>query len=163
MSPHIRCTDLVRIFSAEGVEVQALQGLTLAIDRGELTAIIGASGSGKSTLLSILSGLDVPTAGRAEVAGHDLLAMSDKLMQAHAPAAVVLGAREDGRVHLVVNLDRSLPERGVDAVALVREAASHVGGGGGGRPTMARAGGKDPEKLPEALAAAERALLDALA
>jgi ABC-type lipoprotein export system ATPase subunit len=46
MSPHIRCTDLVRIFSAEGVEVQALQGLTLAIDRGEPTANIGASGSG---------------------------------------------------------------------------------------------------------------------
>jgi len=76
MNPHIRCTDLVRIFSAEGVEVQALQGLTLAVERGELTAIVGASGSGKSTLLSILSGLDVPTAGSANVAGHDLLAMS---------------------------------------------------------------------------------------
>ena len=78
MNPHIRCTDLVRIFSAEGVEVQALQGLTLAVDRGELTAIVGASGSGKSTLLAILSGLDVPTAGSANVAGHDLLAMSTR-------------------------------------------------------------------------------------
>ncbi len=78
MNPHIRCTDLVRIFSAEGVEVQALQGLTLAVERGELTAIVGASGSGKSTLLSILSGLDVPTAGSAHVAGHDLLAMSTR-------------------------------------------------------------------------------------
>jgi alanyl-tRNA synthetase len=92
----------------------------------------------------------------------DLLALSDRLMQEHAPAAIVLGARDDGRVHLVVNLDRSLPERGLDAVAVVREAAAHVGGGGGGRPTMARAGGKDPEKLPDALAAAERILLDAL-
>lgn len=73
--PHIECVDLVRIFSAEGVEVQALQGLTLRVERGELTAIVGASGSGKSTLLSILSGLDVPTAGRARVAGHDLLTM----------------------------------------------------------------------------------------
>jgi putative ABC transport system ATP-binding protein len=78
MNPHIRCTDLVRIFSAEGVEVQALQGLTLAVERGELTAIVGASGSGKSTLLAILSGLDVPTAGSANVAGHDLLAMSTR-------------------------------------------------------------------------------------
>jgi putative ABC transport system ATP-binding protein len=75
---HIQCDDLVRIFSAEGVEVQALQGLTLAVDRGELTAIVGASGSGKSTLLTILSGLDVPTAGSASVAGHDLLAMSTR-------------------------------------------------------------------------------------
>jgi len=97
-----------------------------------------------------------------DAGADDLLALSDRLMQAHAPAAVVLGARDDGRVHLVVNLDRSLIERGLDAVAVVREAASLVGGGGGGRPTMARAGGKDPEKLPEALAVAERALLDAL-
>ncbi|MEO8095412.1 MAG: ABC transporter ATP-binding protein [Pseudolysinimonas sp.] len=75
---HIECADLVRIFSAEGVEVQALQGLTLSVERGELTAIVGASGSGKSTLLAILSGLDVPTAGSARVAGHDLLAMSTR-------------------------------------------------------------------------------------
>ena len=74
----IECRDLVRIFSAEGVEVQALQGLNLTVEKGELTAIVGASGSGKSTLLTILSGLDVPTAGSARVAGHDLLAMTAK-------------------------------------------------------------------------------------
>jgi ABC-type lipoprotein export system ATPase subunit len=74
----IVCRDLVRIFSAEGVEVQALQGLTLVVEPGELTAIVGASGSGKSTLLNILSGLDVPTAGAASVEGHDLLAMKEK-------------------------------------------------------------------------------------
>jgi alanyl-tRNA synthetase len=45
---------------------------------------------------------------------------------------------------------------------VVRQAAAIVGGGGGGRPTMARAGGKDPEKLPEALAEAERLILSAL-
>jgi ABC-type lipoprotein export system ATPase subunit len=78
MTAQIECSDLVRIFSAEGVEVQALQGLTLSVERGELTAIVGASGSGKSTLLAILSGLDVPTAGSAKVAGHDLLAMSTR-------------------------------------------------------------------------------------
>ncbi|NYF09021.1 ABC-type lipoprotein export system ATPase subunit [Leifsonia sp. AK011] len=76
MTLQIECSDLVKIFSAEGVEVQALQGLTLRVERGELTAIVGASGSGKSTLLAILTGLEVPTAGRATVAGHDLLAMS---------------------------------------------------------------------------------------
>jgi ABC-type lipoprotein export system ATPase subunit len=74
----IVCRDLVRIFSAEGVEVQALQGLTLDVQPGELTAIVGASGSGKSTLLNILSGLDVPTAGAASVEGHDLLAMKER-------------------------------------------------------------------------------------
>nr|WP_314149857.1 ABC transporter ATP-binding protein [uncultured Leifsonia sp.] len=72
----IRCADLVRIFTADGVEVQALQGLTLRVDAGELVAIVGASGSGKSTLLGILSGLDTPTAGQVSVAGRDLLALS---------------------------------------------------------------------------------------
>ncbi|MDP9026338.1 MAG: ABC transporter ATP-binding protein [Actinomycetota bacterium] len=75
MTPTIECHELVRIFSSTGVEVQALQGLDLTVEQGELTAVVGASGSGKSTLLTILSGLDVPSAGRASVAGHDLLAM----------------------------------------------------------------------------------------
>jgi len=74
----IECRDLVRIYTAEGVEVQALQGLTLDVERGELTAVVGASGSGKSTLLNILSGLDVPSAGSAVVEGHDLLTMRER-------------------------------------------------------------------------------------
>jgi ABC-type lipoprotein export system ATPase subunit len=76
--PHILCSDLVRIFAAEGVEVQALQGLNLRVDRGEMVALVGASGSGKSTLLTILSGLDTPTAGVARCAGSDLLTMGRK-------------------------------------------------------------------------------------
>lgn len=76
--PHILCADLVRIFAAEGVEVQALQGLNLRVDRGEMVALVGASGSGKSTLLTILSGLDTPTAGVARCAGSDLLTMGRK-------------------------------------------------------------------------------------
>jgi ABC-type lipoprotein export system ATPase subunit len=76
LSGHLVCDGLVRIFKTEDVEVVALQGLDLVIDRGELVAIVGASGSGKSTLLNILSGLDEPTAGLARVAGHNLLAMS---------------------------------------------------------------------------------------
>ena len=75
---HIVCDGLVRIFKTEGVEVVALQGLDLVVDRGELLAIVGASGSGKSTMLNILSGLDVPTAGIARVAGFDLLSMTAK-------------------------------------------------------------------------------------
>ena len=70
------CDRLVRIYAAEGIEVQALQGLDLLIAEGELTAIVGASGSGKSTLMNILAGLDAPTAGRARVAGLDLGAMT---------------------------------------------------------------------------------------
>jgi len=99
----------------------------------------------------------------AQGAGADeLLQLSDRLKQQHAPAAVVLGSAENGAAHLILNFDRSLEERGLDAAQIVREAAKHIGGGGGGRPTMARAGGKDPAKLAEALAAAEERILAAL-
>ncbi len=77
-SVEIECVDLVRIYRGAGVEVQALQGLNLRVERGELTAIVGASGSGKSTLLSILSALDVASAGRVHVAGRDLLALTPR-------------------------------------------------------------------------------------
>ncbi len=70
------CDRLMRIYAAEGIEVQALQGLDLLINEGELTAMVGASGSGKSTLMNILAGLDGPTAGTVKVAGHDLATMS---------------------------------------------------------------------------------------
>jgi ABC-type lipoprotein export system ATPase subunit len=71
----IACDNLVKIYKVADLEVVALQGLDLLVDPGEMVAIVGASGSGKSTLLSILGGLDVPSAGRAVVAGHDLTAM----------------------------------------------------------------------------------------
>jgi ABC-type lipoprotein export system ATPase subunit len=74
----IMCDRLVRIFAADGIQVQALQGLDLLVEDGELTAIVGASGSGKSTLMNILAGLDAPTAGRARVAGHDLGSMTSR-------------------------------------------------------------------------------------
>jgi ABC-type lipoprotein export system ATPase subunit len=74
----IVCDRLVRIFSGEGIEVQALQGLDLLVSQGELTAVIGAAGSGKSTLMNILAGLDTPTAGTVWVAGRNLSMMTAK-------------------------------------------------------------------------------------
>ena len=72
----IACESLVRIFQTGPIEVQALQGLDLVVDSGEMVAVVGASGSGKSTLLSILAGIDAPTAGRARVDRWNLLSMS---------------------------------------------------------------------------------------
>ena len=74
----IVCDRVVRIYSGDGLEVQALQGLDLLVEEGELTAVVGASGSGKSTLMSILAGLDTPTAGSVRVAGYDLGALSPR-------------------------------------------------------------------------------------
>ena len=71
----IVCDNLVKIYKVADLEVVALQGLDLLVNAGEMIAIVGASGSGKSTLLNILGGLDVPSAGRAVVAGHDLTGM----------------------------------------------------------------------------------------
>jgi ABC-type lipoprotein export system ATPase subunit len=74
----IVCDRVVRIYTGDGIEVQALQGLDLVVDEGELTALVGASGSGKSTLMNILAGLDTPTTGTVRVGGHDLGVMSAK-------------------------------------------------------------------------------------
>jgi ABC-type lipoprotein export system ATPase subunit len=74
----IVCDNLVKIYKIANLEVVALQGLDLLVEQGEFIAIVGASGSGKSTLLNILGGLDVPSAGKANVGGHDLLNMNSK-------------------------------------------------------------------------------------
>jgi alanyl-tRNA synthetase len=109
-----------------------------------------------------IGGINVFVGSASGVDAEVLLEESDRIKQERAPAAVVLGASEDGRVHLVANFDSSLEGR-LDAVAVIRAAATEVGGGGGGRATMARAGGKNPEKLGDALAKAEEALREGLA
>ena len=93
------------------------------------------------------------------VTGGDLRDLSDRIRRQEGAAAVLLGSTDDGRAFLVFNLDQALADKGVDAVELVRDAAKHIGGGGGGRPTLAEAGGKRPEALGEALETAKSALL----
>lgn len=74
----IHCDNLVKIYKAADLEVVALQGLDLKVEKGELMAIIGNSGSGKSTLLNMLGGLDRPSAGKLIVDGKDLLKFNEQ-------------------------------------------------------------------------------------
>ena len=75
-SAYVFCQDVFKIYKIADLEVVALRGLDLAVDAGEVVAIVGASGSGKSTLLNILAGYDSPSAGGVMVGGKDLLRMS---------------------------------------------------------------------------------------
>jgi alanyl-tRNA synthetase len=94
--------------------------------------------------------------------GGQLRDLSDRLRQQEKAAGVIVGSVDDGRAYLVVNLDESLVGKGLDAVQLVRELGRHIGGGGGGRPTLAEAGGKNPDGLRDALEAGKQAIAAAL-
>jgi len=89
--------------------------------------------------------------------------LADRLKnQLGDPAVVVLGSRGGGRVNLLVAVTPGAVGRGVKAGEIVKTAARAVGGGGGGRDTMAQAGGRDPERLEEALKIAEMAIRHAI-
>jgi alanyl-tRNA synthetase len=85
---------------------------------------------------------------------------SDQVRQREDALAVVLASADDGKVALVVNLDKSLAD--LDAVAIVRELGPIIGGGGGGRPTLAEAGGKNVGAVRDALAAGRDKLVAAV-
>ncbi|MGN6379286.1 MAG: alanine--tRNA ligase [Gaiellales bacterium] len=108
------------------------------------------------------AGVRVVAAAIEGVDSDALLQTSDRLKARLAPAVVVLGSAADGKVHLVANFDPQVVERGLSAVDVIREVAPLVGGGGGGRPTMARAGGSQPDGLDQALAHAKALVLEKL-
>ena len=74
----VTASDLVRRYGEGDSAVEAVRGVSLEVPGGQFTAIMGASGSGKSTLMHLLAGLDRPTEGRVEIAGHDITTIGDK-------------------------------------------------------------------------------------
>jgi alanyl-tRNA synthetase len=94
--------------------------------------------------------------------GGPLRDLSDRIRKQEKADGVIVASVDEGRPYLVVNFDESLVGRGLDATQLVRELGKHIGGGGGGRPTLAEAGGKNPDGVGDALAAGKQAVAAAL-
>jgi alanyl-tRNA synthetase len=88
--------------------------------------------------------------------------MADEVLNRLRSGVVILGADIDGKVSLAIKVSKDLVDKGVHAGNVVREAAKVAGGGGGGRPDFAQAGGKDPSKIGEALSTAERLVVEAV-
>jgi alanyl-tRNA synthetase len=109
-----------------------------------------AAGAADVTVLDESNG--IVTAQVEAVKGSALRDLSDQIRQSRQADAVLLGSVDDGRANLVVNISSSRVEQGADAVAIVRKMAEKIDGGGGGRPNLAEAGGKNPDGLAEAYA-----------
>ncbi|HEX5191659.1 MAG TPA: alanine--tRNA ligase [Solirubrobacteraceae bacterium] len=155
--PPERVTDSIRglreqLREAERAAKAQGNGARGAVDVDELIARAGEA-----------DGATVLTAAVPVADGDALLALADRLKAKLGDAAIVLGRAGDGRVDLVASVAPSLVARGVKAGEIVKLAAAEVGGGGGGRDTMARAGGRDPERLDDAITVAQRAIESALA
>src|ERR1700719_2886479 len=86
--PAIHTIGLTKSYGTASAPVHALRGVDLEIRRGDRVALLGKSGSGKSTLLNMLGGLDRPTAGLVEVAGHDLSSLSADRLASHRLSTV---------------------------------------------------------------------------
>ncbi|WP_410501582.1 alanine--tRNA ligase [Exiguobacterium acetylicum] len=96
-------------------------------------------------------------AKRVDVSDMDALrGMMDELKSSLGSAIIVLGSAQGEKVNLVASVSKDLIDQGYHAGKLIKEVATRCGGGGGGRPDMAQAGGKDASKLEEALAYASQ-------
>ena len=162
-APIVEAKTLVKTYDTGAVKVDALQGIDMTIEPGEMVAIMGPSGCGKTTLLNCLSGLDSVDGGEIVIEGTPLQAMSDRARTDYRARRMgfvfqfynlmpVLTAVENVELPLLVSrIDaREARRRALDALDLVglRERASHVpdelSGGERQRVTIARSLVNDP-------------------
>jgi len=123
----------------------------------------GASADALLAQAGDIGGVKVVVAEVPQATPQVMRELIDQVRRKAAPVAVLLASRQDeGKVTLIAGLSRDLVARGLDAVRWVKQAAAIVDGGGGGRPDLAQAGGKDAEKLPQALETAWRAIREFL-
>jgi alanyl-tRNA synthetase len=151
-----------------GRVVDSVQKLGERVRELERAAKRGGAGNGAVDVDALIAsatrsdGASILTAAVEVADGQALLELADRLKGKLGDAAIVLGTAGEGRVDLVASVAPALVARGVRAGEIIKVAAAQVGGGGGGRDTMARAGGKDPAQLPAAIDAARTAIEAAL-
>ncbi len=97
----LRVENLCKVYGQEGNQVTAVDHVTLSVNKGEFTAIIGPSGSGKSTLLHIIGGVDIPTSGTVYLDGQDVYAQSKEKL-------AIFRRRQVGLIYQFHNLIPSL-------------------------------------------------------
>ncbi len=164
----IGCDDLTRRFGSGETAVDALRGVTMQVDRGELVAIMGPSGSGKSTLMHLLAGLDQPTSGAVSIAGVDPAALKDtqltKLRRAHVGFIFqsfnllpTLSAEENVTLPLDLAGERvdQAVDRRADRLGRPRRATQAPAGRALRRPAAARRGRTGARARPSVLFADE--------
>jgi alanyl-tRNA synthetase len=134
------------------LERTARRGATENAVDVETLAAAAIERDGARVLVTVVESLD----------GKALLEVADRLKNKLGDAAIVLASTGENRVDLVASVAPALVERGVRAGEIVKLAAAEVGGGGGGRDTLARAGGRDPTGLPKAFEVALAAIETAL-
>src|SRR5688572_1554346 len=159
----IEVDDLVKTYSSGDTQVQALRGVSLTVNRGEMVAIMGPSGCGKTTLLNCISGLDHFNSGNVRIGGVDLASMNDKQKTSYRAFNMgfifqtynllpVLSAVENVELPLVVSgvnarQARELAMQALERVGLPDKAKSRpsqLSGGQRQRVTIARALVNDP-------------------
>jgi alanyl-tRNA synthetase len=151
-----------------GRVVDSVKQLTERVRDLERAAKRGGAGNGAVDIDALIASATqsgdarILTAAVEVADGQALLELADRLKGKLGDAAIVLGTAGEGRVDLVASVAPALVARGVRAGEIIKVAAAQVGGGGGGRDTMARAGGKDPAQLPAAINAARTAIEAAL-
>jgi putative ABC transport system ATP-binding protein len=159
--PVLRCENITRIYRTGAVEVQALRGVTMRLDAGEMVVLLGASGSGKSTLLNILGALDTPTSGRVFFGDTELTRAPDRELTRFRREHVgfvfqfynlmpALTARENVALVTEIAADPMRPEEALERVGLghrLHHFPAELSGGEQQRVAIARAIAKRPELL----------------
>ena len=162
--PAVEAITLVKTYEADGVEVEALKGVSLAVPKADMVAIMGPSGCGKTTLLNCLSGIDDVTSGVVKVGGVDISTLSDDAksnFRARSMGFVfqfynllpVLSAIENVEMPLLISgvAPKQARERAMNALELVHLAdwsahrPAQLSGGQRQRVTIARALVNEPE------------------